>query len=171
MQTGFGSNKESQADNALKRVYDAFSIDHVLRPRQTTAPAVSASGSRTSLTRTLLGAIVNNDLSSSQMPLLTLTGFAELCKIDCLSNPDKACNDLNTILRHYQLPIWRERGNVPRWALPATPVPQMMSRLYGAQAAMAQPTQNMMAAMQSAEEGREAANWIGQDVTYRKHYY
>lgn len=65
---------------------------------------------------------------------MTLSGFTELCKIEALSDPDSARNDFNIIIRHYDLPIWRERGEIPRWVLPPQPVPEMLARVAQAQA-------------------------------------
>jgi hypothetical protein len=118
--------KESHADNTLKKAYDLLSIDYILRPRQTTAnPNPQPS---------LLRAFMNAATPVTQMPLLTLSGFTELCKIMALSEPDKTRNEFNMIIRHYSLAIWRKQGEIPRWALPAGPVPAMLERLAQAQA-------------------------------------
>jgi hypothetical protein len=163
MQMSFGSNKESQADYALKQVFDNFGIPYVLQARQRTQ-------GRPSLTAALMGAMG----VTSQMPLLTVQGFTELCKIDALSNPEKACRDLNTILRQYQLSILRERGEVPRWALPSGPVASMTGRIAQAQAnmqaSMAAQSQNLMANAQSMDQSRFSANQIGQDSNYVYRY-
>jgi hypothetical protein len=139
--------KESHADNALKQAYDLLSIDHILRPRQTaTNPSRQSS---------LLSAFMNTTTPVTQMPLLTLSGFTELCKIMALSEPDKARNQFNITIRHYDLAIWRERGEIPRWVLPPGPVPAMLERVAQAQArsvamAAAQ-NQNSAARIQLAE--------------------
>ena len=74
------------------------------------------------------------------MPLLTLRGFLDLINIDVLANPSKATNDLNLVLRTYQLPIWREKGDIPRWCLPEVPVQQALDRANAAAAAAAAAT-------------------------------
>ena len=115
----------------------------------------------------LLGALAGGQ--TSQMPLLTLRGFLDLINIDVLANPSKATNDLNLVLRTYQLPIWREKGDIPRWCLPEVPVQQALDRANAAAAAAAvsaSMSQNLMTAAQSADEGRFAANQIGQDPSY-----
>jgi hypothetical protein len=73
-------------------------------------------------------------MPSTQMPLLTLSGFTEFCKIEALSDPDAARNHFNIVIRHYDLAIWRERGEIPRWVLPPNPVPQMLERIAQVQA-------------------------------------
>jgi hypothetical protein len=77
------------------------------------------------------------------VPLLTINGFAELCKIEALSDPDKSLSNLNAIMRNYGLTIWRERGDLPRWALPPAPVPQMLQRLAHSRTVMAMQVQNV----------------------------
>lgn len=119
-------NKESHADNALKHAYDVLSIDYILRPRQTaTNPNRQSS---------FFGNLVNAATPAVQMPLMSLSGFTELCKMMALSEPDKTRNQLNIVIRHYDLAIWRERGEIPRWALPPGPVPHMLERIAQAQA-------------------------------------
>ena len=134
LQNGIGPNKESQADGALKRAYDLFSIDHIVRPRQTTTP-IRNPAPQASLRNSFLNTLINAAAVAAQaapstpMPLLTLSGFTELYKITALTEPDTARNELNMVLRHYDLPLWRERGEIPRWALPPGPVPEMLNRV------------------------------------------
>ncbi len=136
----------------------------MLHPRQ---PSPAAQDSESSFSA-LLGALAGGQ--TSQMPLLTPRGFLELINIDVLANPSKAASDLNLVLRTYQLPIWREKGDIPRWCLPEVPVQQALDRANAAAAAAAAASagmaQDLMAAVQNADEGRFAANQIGQDPTY-----
>jgi hypothetical protein len=140
-QAGFGSasSKERQADTIIKQAYDVFSIEHVLRPRPQPANNETLPGTAGSFLR----AFTNLAAPPSQVPLLTINGFAELCKIEALSDPDKSLSNLNAIMRHYGLTIWRERGDLPRWALPPAPVPQMLQRLAHSRTVMAMQAQNV----------------------------
>ncbi|KAH8900190.1 hypothetical protein GQ53DRAFT_869566 [Thozetella sp. PMI_491] len=172
-QSAFGSNREGQADHALKQVYDMFHIEYVLHPRQ------SSQGQSQSSLSNLVG-LVGGALPTSQMPLLTLRGFIDLATLDALSNPSKAVGDLNRVMQTYQLPIWREKGDLPRWALPDAPVPHVVNKLNAAAPApspgIAQQgmNANLMAQLHSADQSRFSANQIGQDSTYeyvRRDYY
>jgi hypothetical protein len=176
-QSGIGHNQESHADNALKQAYDLLSLDHILRPRQTT----TSSNPQSSFRGTLLNTFISAAMPSTQMPLLTLSGFTEFCKIEALSDPDAARNHFNIVIRHYDLAIWRERGEIPRWVLPPNPVPQMLERIAQVQArALGQAAarnENSAARMrlhdaqiQRAAESQQRLGEIGSGY-YTEYYY
>ena len=105
-----------------------FGIDHILsqRPRQQPQPQVQPSVSRmnSSFPNPFSGntasssmAIVQSSTPLNPMPLLPLHGFINAVVVDIHQNPN-GCLFLNRALRFYQLPIWEERGDVPRSLIP-----------------------------------------------------
>ena len=96
--------------------------------------------------------------------------FAELCKINAQYDPNKACNELNTIAQHYQLNIWRERGNIPRWVLPGEAAPAMQRRVAAAQAQLAARARNSLEVTQMVDESTQRIRDIEIWNTYRIEY-
>jgi hypothetical protein len=62
------------------------------------------------------------------MPLLTLRGFIDGTALDVLSNPEQGRTRLNRALHYYQIPIWREKGDVPREMIPLVTPPAIQAR-------------------------------------------
>jgi hypothetical protein len=63
------------------------------------------------------------------MPLLTMRGFIDAVAQDVIANPSLGWTYLNRAMRFYQIPIWREKGDVPREMIPATTPPAVQARL------------------------------------------
>ncbi|KAI5459002.1 hypothetical protein BGZ63DRAFT_406322 [Mariannaea sp. PMI_226] len=98
LESAKGPDKEKQAIDMLRQYFDAFSIDYDLYD-----VAIGGEG---------------DESDTYQAPCLTRKGFIKLWKADCLHNPERACDEANLILQHYQPPIWRDRGEVPRSVFP-----------------------------------------------------
>ncbi|KAJ7164247.1 hypothetical protein C8R46DRAFT_1220753 [Mycena filopes] len=95
------------ADAALKRVYDLFSIEYVLRPRAGN-PNVAGGGT---------------------MPLLTLNGFIDITSVELLSDPSAEWGCLSRVVRAYALPAVEGWGALPRSVLPEGPDPRTEARV------------------------------------------
>jgi hypothetical protein len=52
------------------------------------------------------------------MPLLTLRGFIDSTAMEVLTNPSQGWTYLNRALHYYQIPIWREKYDIPREMIP-----------------------------------------------------
>jgi hypothetical protein len=52
------------------------------------------------------------------MPLLTLRGFIDSTAMEVLANPFQGWTYLNRALHYYMIPIWREKGDIPRKMIP-----------------------------------------------------
>ena len=184
-QTIPGPQGEKQADDTLKAVYDIFSAEYVLKTRQ--PPPAGYPASTNPFRGALLNALATAAAPTHPFPALTPNGFSELLRIHGLVDPEKAWKDWNIVLRHYDLPIWRERGDIPRAALPAEPVPaivqwvrQRQERVVGrvqTEAAQNQALRNMQtrmvnAQMQSSMESIEDMGNIGTGyhVTYQRRW-
>jgi len=74
-------------------------------------------------------------------------GFREPARVEAPLEPDKAQRGWNAILRHYGLPIWRERGDLPRAAPPAG------SRLRDARALALEPPIDLRCPARATTEG------------------
>lgn len=61
------------------------------------------------------------------MPLLTLNGFIKGEAMAILSNPSQGWSYLNRALRVYQVPVWREKGDVPREMIPMVTPPHIQA--------------------------------------------
>jgi len=176
VQLTFGPHKESAADVALRRVYDAFSIEYVLRPRAGAPAGPTQNTGHGSLTSALLGAVLNPAAGASQgMPCLTPRGFSDLCQINALSDPPKSWAEFNRILQHYRLPIWQQRGDVPREMLPAVAAPHMLSRIANVQASQLQASHaavqaTYQASLLRAKGQRAALDLIGPPTEYEYRY-
>jgi hypothetical protein len=114
-----GPGREHEADAALRKYMECLRIDHVLRPF---APAGPRSVS-----------------SARLMPLITPLGIAGVFLMESLTRPDQACDMLNILLQNYQPAVWRERGDVPRWALPPGPDPAFARQAAAARARLTPP--------------------------------
>lgn len=131
-------NRESTADATLKNAYDMFAIEYTLVQRyvQPQAQAQAGSGFRASISGLLSGNSFVSALSgpgpASPMPLLTLRGLTASTALDVLADLPLGWQHLNRALRYYQLPIWREKGDIPREMLPAVTPPAVQERASGA---------------------------------------
>jgi hypothetical protein len=126
-----------QADAALKKSFDAFSIQHGITQRLNAPPG--------------------------QMPVLTPKGLKDITAIDVLTNPNQAWNDLNRALRVFQLPLWQQHGDIPRQAFPAVPEQRVLNyvqQISQQQTAMAiQSAQITFQANQAATMALPDAGW------------
>ncbi|KAJ7164248.1 hypothetical protein C8R46DRAFT_309969 [Mycena filopes] len=95
------------ADAALKRVFDLFSIEYVLRPRAGN-PNVAGGGT---------------------MPLLTLKGFMDITTLEMLADPSTEWGSISRVIRAYALPAVADWGELPRSVLPEVPDPRILARL------------------------------------------
>lgn len=124
--TAFG-NKESHADLAMRSAYELRSIEHILKHRR---------GPQAHLVRLSahsFGNLVTGDAHSHPpyshpMPLLTLRGFIDSTALDVLTSLEQGWTYLNRALRYYRIPIWREKGDIPREMIPTAIPPAIQAR-------------------------------------------
>ncbi|KAJ6451362.1 hypothetical protein C8R47DRAFT_1030825 [Mycena vitilis] len=126
-----GQVTEDVADAALKRVYDLFSIEYILRPRPRNPNATVDD-----LTRQLqaLGQAPPASVSGGLMPLITLKGFIDITTVEMLSDPSAEWGSICRAVKAYDLPEVRAWGDVPRSVLPDEPDPRMKARVARATA-------------------------------------
>lgn len=86
------------------------------------------------------------------MPLLTLRGLTESMALDVLVDLELGWQHLNRALRYYQLPIWREKGDIPRTMLPAVTPAAVQERANRMQQNVLQHTNNQLANAQMAAD-------------------
>ncbi|KAJ7658173.1 hypothetical protein DFH06DRAFT_1327459 [Mycena polygramma] len=160
---------EDIADMALKRAYDLFSIEHILRPRPRNPNATGDD-----LTRQLqaMGTAPPASVSGGMMPLLTLKGFMDITAIEMLCDPSTEWGSMARVVQAYDLPEVQAWGELPRSVLPDQPDPRMKARVarattvsrdQGAQALEASRTRLMLQA-----QGEQNAMDLLDD---RRYYY
>ncbi|KAF1991069.1 hypothetical protein K402DRAFT_389269 [Aulographum hederae CBS 113979] len=130
----FGVTAESHADSQIRAAFENFSIEHQLAPRPVSdnASASSIDRLRSSVSSYTISGQHHSPASSSSdnmMPLLTFRGFVDITAVEVLGDPSKGWLDLNRALRAYQLPIWKERGDLPRNCLPEFAPPRVTERI------------------------------------------
>jgi hypothetical protein len=62
------------------------------------------------------------------MPLLTLRGFIDNTAMEVLTNPSQGWTYLNRALHYYQIPIWKEKYDIPREMIPLVTPPAIQAR-------------------------------------------
>jgi hypothetical protein len=60
------------------------------------------------------------------MTMLTLDGLIILASFDPLHDPANTWERFNRLLPQFRLPIWQEKGDIPRWAPPDHPVKEVV---------------------------------------------
>ncbi|KAJ6505677.1 hypothetical protein C8R47DRAFT_1192355 [Mycena vitilis] len=121
-----GQITEDIADMALKRAFDLFSIEYILRPRPRNPNATVDD-----LTRQLqaMGTTPPASVSGGMMPLLTLKGFMDITAIEMLCDPSTEWGSMARVVRSYDLPEVQAWGELPRSVLPDQPDPRMKARV------------------------------------------
>ena len=61
--------------------------------------------------------------------MITLQGFIDITTVEVLHDPSKGWIDLNRALQAYNLPIWKEKGDIPRNMLPEYPPQSVLDRV------------------------------------------
>ncbi|KAJ7121673.1 hypothetical protein C8R44DRAFT_736451 [Mycena epipterygia] len=172
----FGQTKEDAADAALKRAYDLFSIEYILRPR-----ARDPSGPVDALTRQLQAfgasfaqALAPPSVSGGMMPLLSRKGFIDITSIETLCDPSRGWGNLARVLKMYELPEVRGWGDLPRSVLPEVADERMLARVARVTVFSKEQGERELAAAYAknkiAAQGRAAALDLIDDRRYRYTY-
>ncbi|KAF7362757.1 Oleate hydratase [Mycena venus] len=120
-----GETKEKPADAALKRHFDLFSIEYVLRKR-------ASSLERDLRSLGLATPICTSESSSTSggaMPLLTRKGFIDVTAIETLCDPSRHWGNISRIRKLYDLPAVHGWGDLPRSVLPSMPDQRMVKHV------------------------------------------
>jgi hypothetical protein len=127
------------ADRELADHFTAYGVDFALRPRTPpTTPINSPLDPMSYLPaaqRAAMAAFMPaqstsaNSLSGGQKPMLSFRGWTDLTVCGVLLNPSAACGQLNRAMQAFQLPIWREWGDIPRDMLPLAPYQPEVERV------------------------------------------
>jgi Zinc finger, ZZ type len=166
----YGSNREGQADVALKTAYDTFGIEHRLGQRPQQHQRQQSSGSSLgNMFKSTASSMMGAAAPTGPMPLLTLRGFIDITGIEVCYDPNRGMSGLNQALRAYQLAIWRERGDLPRWAFPDRPVQAVVDRVKSA--SMQSVHNAAMAADIQRQANLAAVNAIGPNTTTEYRYF
>ncbi|KAJ7664569.1 hypothetical protein DFH06DRAFT_1324113 [Mycena polygramma] len=164
-----GQVMEDVADAALKRVYDLFSIEYILRPRPRNPNAPVDD-----LTRQLqaLGTAPPASVSGGLMPLMTLKGFIDITTVEMLSDPSAEWGSISRAVKVYDLPEVRAWGDIPRSVLPDEPDPRMKARVARATAvSREQGARELEAAQVRAMFQAQASQNVLDLFDDRRHYY
>jgi hypothetical protein len=136
-----GKTKEECADAALKRAFDLFGIQYILRPRARDAPSPPADvkSQFQSLSASFARAI-SPATPAAGMPLLTRTGFLNITAVEVLCDPARHYTGLAHVVQMYESglgAVVRGWGTpLPRGVLPDEPDPRMLARIARVQAAV-----------------------------------
>ncbi|KAJ7117249.1 hypothetical protein C8R43DRAFT_1037764 [Mycena crocata] len=118
----FGQTKEEVADAALKRVYDLFSIEYILRPRprDPNAPVDALTQQLKALGPDYASFLTPPSVSGGLMPLLTRRGFIDITAVELLTDPSRGWGDLSRAAKIYDSGLGAVRGwgAMPRGVLP-----------------------------------------------------
>ncbi|KAJ6549979.1 hypothetical protein B0H19DRAFT_1160161 [Mycena capillaripes] len=109
-----GQKTEDVADAGLRRVFDLYGIEYILRPR--------ARGPNDNPN-------TEKSVSDGLMPLLTLKGFMEITSIEMLCDPNAEWGNISRALRSWDLAAVRGWGDVPRSVLPEQADKRMEARV------------------------------------------
>ncbi len=126
----FGQNREDMADAELKTTLDNFSIDHVMQKRPG-APHNDMAQMMGNLSNFNISSIISSvtipSVSGGMMPLISRRGFIDLTSLETIYDPSVGWGNLNRALKAYG--IWRERGPIPREALPGFPPQSVLDQV------------------------------------------
>lgn len=100
-----GPDREKEADDGMRKLYNHFSFDYQDRPRRLAT-------------------------TTSQTPCLTRRGFIQYWKADVLAHPNTFRNYTNIIFQNYQPAVWKERGDVPRHVFKERVTYEAQSAIY-----------------------------------------
>ncbi|KAJ6540135.1 hypothetical protein DFH09DRAFT_1368542 [Mycena vulgaris] len=137
-----GQTQEDAADAALKRAFDAFSIEHICRQRPR-APG-------------LLG--IATSAGAGPMPLLTRRGLISITSVELLCDPSGEHPKLARLVQLYALQPHARWGAMPRGVLPPSPDPRMLARLAAVQSGVQASGRQQLAAAHSSAMLRAQAN-------------
>ncbi|KAJ7023496.1 hypothetical protein C8F04DRAFT_180102 [Mycena alexandri] len=175
----FGKTKEEVADAALKRAYDLFGIQHILRPRvrEPASPPPDVKAQLKSF-GTSFARAVTPSATGGMMPLLTRQGFIKITAIEALCDPARHWSGLAHIVKMYALVEVRAWGELPRGVLPEQADPRMLARITQVQigAREIQNGQRASAAAYAkskigsidARDAANAVNLVGSAAVYAK---
>ncbi|KAJ7069387.1 hypothetical protein C8F01DRAFT_1245599 [Mycena amicta] len=136
----YGQTKEDVADSALKRAYDLFSIEYILRPRprDPNAPVDALTAQiQATLGPSFARTMQKPSVSGGMMPLLTRKGFADITAVELLGDPSRGWGGLSRIIQMYGLETQLGEGNwgsLPRSVLPEEADPRVLARVARVQA-------------------------------------
>lgn len=109
-------------------------------------------------------------VSGGQKPMLSLHGYRELFVRSVLLNPSATWGQINRAMRHYRLPLWTRRGDVPRDMLPLAPFQPEVDRtqvmLEGARANAEREMDALQARLLIEKQGRQRALDLLDDHVY-----
>lgn len=159
------------ADRELADHFTAYAVDFALRPR--TPPTIPVKSPLDPLSylpaaqRSAMSAFMPaqstyaNTLSGGRKPMLSFRGWADLTICSVLLNPSASCGQLNRAMQAFQLPIWREWGDIPRDMLPLAPYQPEVERvrvlLEGARLNAEQEVDAVHARLKLEQRGQENA--------------
>ncbi|KAJ7123269.1 hypothetical protein C8R43DRAFT_1148099 [Mycena crocata] len=133
-----GKSKEDSADAALRRTYDLFNIEYILRPRPARErpslplPNSGLAGQLKSASASLARrALAPSPTPCGTMPVLTRRGFADITAIEVLCDPQRHHAGFVRVLRMYDLQMVRGWGELPRGVLPPEGDARMLTRVHG----------------------------------------
>ncbi|KAJ6469439.1 hypothetical protein C8R45DRAFT_431194 [Mycena sanguinolenta] len=133
-----GKTKEECADAALKRAFDLFGIQYILRTRtrEATSPPADVKKQLQSFGASVARAFTPTAPAGGLMPLLTRAGFLGITAIEVLCDPARHYTGLARIVEMYDLgaPV-RGWGALPRGVLPDEPDARMLAKIARVQAA------------------------------------
>ncbi|GIC86283.1 uncharacterized protein Aud_002651 [Aspergillus udagawae] len=125
------------ADRELADHFTAYGVDFAFRPR--TPPTTPVNSPLDPLSyfppaqRAAMAAFMPatpvNSLSGGKKPMLSFRGWTDLTVCGVLLNPSASCGELNRAMQAFQLPIWREWGDIPRDMLPLAPYQPEVERV------------------------------------------
>ncbi|KAJ7310015.1 hypothetical protein DFH08DRAFT_974614 [Mycena albidolilacea] len=162
-----GKTKEECADAALKRAFDLFGIQYILRPRARDAPSPPADvkGQFQSLSASFARAI-SPAAPAAGMPLLTRTGFFNITAVEVLCDPARHYTGLAHVVQMYESglgAVVRGWGTpLPRGVLPDEPDPRMLARIARVQAAVKEKRQSSRSS--SGQWGQSGPGGLGSGV-------
>ncbi|GFF71729.1 hypothetical protein IFM62136_08157 [Aspergillus lentulus] len=127
------------ADRELADHFTAYGVDFALRRRTPPSTPVNSpldpmsylpAAQRAAMAAFMPAQSTSaNSLSGGQKPMLSFRGWTDLTVCGVLLNPSAACGQLNRAMQAFQLPIWREWGDIPRDMLPLAPYQPEVERV------------------------------------------
>ncbi|KAJ7581176.1 hypothetical protein C8J56DRAFT_1057174 [Mycena floridula] len=174
----YGKAKEDVADQALRNAYDLFSIEHILKPRNSpVTPSPFAAQYAKILGPALAASLAANSAQKSptggMMPLLTMKGFVDITAVEALCDPGRHWGCFSRIVKQYN--ILQSWGPIPRTVLPEVAEPMMLSRVETITTfSKARGERQLEAARVQAElqaRGRQNALDLISDTHYVYRYY
>ena len=180
---GFGFSAEDLADAELTTAYNNFSIQHTLQKRmqQPNNDVASMTSSFSNMMGSGMAQALTNQISSSipspsggNMPMITLQGFIDITTVEVLHDPSKGWIDLNRALQAYNLPIWKEKGDIPRNMLPEYPPQSVLDRVKVITEKARRDAEEKLAAKHAelalSQAGQQAATDLTDDRRYVYRY-